>query len=478
MSHPEGLKVVYLSPPLATGADFIDYPWFGNLGALHGVAALRAAGVDVRLVDAFACERADVFRTRDGGLFWGQRVSDFVEAIGDAPVDVAVISATPFLDPLRSDGTLAAVLRQLRSRRPGLRTVLADGYLGAMHYPRYDPQRALAALPELDYVCLYETEGPLVALLRDMASGSAAAPSAPASARILLQTDEPDLDTMPPPAWDLVNPTAYGRFLDRAFRRTGRPNPFRISAATRPIVTSRGCVYGCVFCTTNPQAGPDGRRRYRAMGPQRVAEELARLRDLQGARHLAVLDQVANLRPHFSAFLEVLAAEGFDFDFPNGLRADRLDDGDLERMKGRIGTLSISAESGVQRVVDEVVGKRLDLRHIERVAARCAALAIPLVVHFMVGLPGERRAEMEATLDFARDLYERHGAEPLVSYATPFPGTRLAALVDQLGLEDDTATTSATDQVQHVPTFTHPEIGREELQEMLRRFRESLGPKD
>ena len=58
-------------------------------------------------------------------------------------------------------------------------------------------------------------------------------------------------------------------------------------------------------------------------------------------------------------------------EIPNGLRADGLTDADVARLRPLLTTLSVSAESGVQRVVDEVVGKRLDLGAVERVAAAC-----------------------------------------------------------------------------------------------------------
>jgi hypothetical protein len=52
---------------------------------------------------------------------------------------------------------------------------------------------------------------------------------------------------------------------------------------------------------------------------------------------------------------------------------------------------------------------------------------VPLLVHYMIGLPGETAAEVNATLAFALDLYDEHGAWPAVQYATPLPGTALAA---------------------------------------------------
>src|SRR5207249_264524 len=105
----------------------------------------------------------------------------------------------------------------------------------------------------------------------------------------------------------------------------------------------------------------------------------------------------------------------------------------LEAMRGRLTTLSISAESGVQRVVDEVVDKDLDLASIDRVARDASVAEVPVLVHFMIGLPGETKQEINATLAYALDLHERTGAWPSVQFATPLPGTRLAAIAERRG---------------------------------------------
>jgi MoaA/NifB/PqqE/SkfB family radical SAM enzyme len=97
-------------------------------------------------------------------------------------------------------------------------------------------------------------------------------------------------------------------------------------------------------------------------------------------------------------------------------------------MRGRLTTLSVSAESGVQRVVDQIVDKQLDLTAIVSVAERAQAARVPLLVHFMIGLPGETRREVNGTLGFAADLADRTGASPSMQFATPLPGTRLARM--------------------------------------------------
>jgi MoaA/NifB/PqqE/SkfB family radical SAM enzyme len=114
------------------------------------------------------------------------------------------------------------------------------------------------------------------------------------------------------------------------------------------------------------------------------------------------------------------------FDVPNGMRADYLEARHLQRMRGKVTTVSVSAESGSQRVVTEVVGKRLDLAAIRTAASSAQSAGVPLMVHYIIGMPGETAEEVNETLAFAMDLYEHHGAWPAVQFATPLPGTGLA----------------------------------------------------
>jgi MoaA/NifB/PqqE/SkfB family radical SAM enzyme len=115
------------------------------------------------------------------------------------------------------------------------------------------------------------------------------------------------------------------------------------------------------------------------------------------------------------------------------VRADYVLPRHLASMRDRLTTLSVSAESGDARVVDDVVDKQLDLDAIRTVAAHAKEAGVPLLVHFMIGLPGETKREINRTLAFALELHEQTGAWPSVQFATPLPGTRLAAIAKERG---------------------------------------------
>ena len=69
-------------------------------------------------------------------------------------------------------------------------------------------------------------------------------------------------------------------------------------------------------------------------------------------------------------------------------------------MRGRVTTVSVSAESGSPRVLGELVDKKLDLAAIRRAAENAEKAGVPLLVHYMIGLPGETEAWHMQTLVF------------------------------------------------------------------------------
>ena len=146
-----------------------------------------------------------------------------------------------------------------------------------------------------------------------------------------------------------------------------------------------------------------------------------------GVRRLVVLDEVANLREErFEKLLALAERRDLRLEFPNGLRADRVREQHVRRLAKRTSGLKVSLESASPRVQRRILGKNLDPAAVERVAAWCAAAGVPLGVHAMIGIPGERRADVARTIGMLVELHRKHGAVPLLQYATPVPGTELA----------------------------------------------------
>ena len=418
-------RVLIVHPPVSVAPDFIDYPYFADLGAIQLAAVLRRDGHAVTLVDAYALPGSRLAFRSDGRAHLGAPVDEVVvtATAAAAAADLIVVALTPFHRPPARDDVLGALLARLRATASEASIVLADCYQSGQHYVESSGDAVLASYPEVDAWVKYEAEITVPALLRALVAGER--PTGTHRGQSV-----PDLDTLPLPAWDLVALDCHDRFRASVVRDLGRGAwAFPIEGRTLPIVTSRGCPFRCAHCSSNPDRKPGAPKTQRRLGEARLREAVDALVHVHGTTRLEVLDELLNVNErHFDAFLEHVASlpSAVGFDVPNGMRADYLEPRHFEAMRGRVTTVSVSAESGVQRVVTEVVGKQLDLDAVVRAAASAHAAAVALMIHFIIGLPGETAEEINGTLAFAFDLFSRFGAYPAVQFATPLPGTRLA----------------------------------------------------
>src|SRR5437762_1538569 len=110
-------RVLVLHPPVSLAPDFIDYPYFSDLGAVQLAAVLRENGMEVALVDAHALADSGLTPRPDGRLHLGASVPAVLAAVAakaGAGFDAAVVAYTPFHRPPARDDVLGEVLKGLR----------------------------------------------------------------------------------------------------------------------------------------------------------------------------------------------------------------------------------------------------------------------------------------------------------------------------------------------------------------------------
>jgi len=475
------MRVGVVFAPLEVSRDFIDYPYFADLGAVQVAGELRRLGHEVALFDALAMAGSTAAPTETDRVRLGVDVDTLTRAIAEAaPFDALVVALSPFQRPPARDELLGAVLASIRSAFPETPVVLADMHQGGQHVVDAASSAILASYPEVDVHLKHEAEASLPALLVSLTeSGRCATP------RGEVGEDPPNLDALALPAWDLVDTAAYFQLHRSLVGVLGRGAwAFPISEPSLPLLTTRGCPFRCAHCSSNPSARVDGAlvrpKTQRRLSIERIGE-LVSLLVRCGASTLHAIDELVNVHEaHFDAFLELIVARDLRLEIPNGVRADYVRPSHLEKLRGRTTTLSISAESGVQRVVDEVVKKQLDLDAIRRAAAFAQGAGVPCLVHFIIGQPGETKAEINATLAFAVELYEETGAEPSVQFATPLPGTPLDHEVRRRGISLPVVSDWGP-HFQKSPTIETADFSRDDLtrfkQTFDSRIEASRGPK-
>ncbi len=195
------------------------------------------------------------------------------------------------------------------------------------------------------------------------------------------------------------------------------------------IMTSRGCPYTCIYC--HEVFGKT--MRYRS--PQKVLEEMRYLQITYGVREIHILDDIFNVNmKRAKEILGLVAQSGMDvkISFPNGLRADLIDDELIEKMcAAGVYRLALGIESGSKRV-QGTLSKRLEIGVVPPVVRKLSRAGISVNGMFMLGFPGETREEMEETICFACDL---DLSTAWFSLTVPNPGTKLRTLTVKEGAE-------------------------------------------
>ena len=225
-----------------------------------------------------------------------------------------------------------------------------------------------------------------------------------------------DLDSLPTPAWDLVDIEQYrGAWLSRH------------GFFSMNLVSSRGCPYRCNWC-----AKPIYGNSYHAQSAVRIAKEMLHVKQTYCPDHLWFADDIfalsAKWTENFSNAVERLEAQ---IPFRMQSRCDLMTRDTVIALK-RAGCTEVwmGAESGSQQVLD-AMEKGIRIEHIYEARRNLARHGIRAGLFLQFGYPNETWQDIEATVRMVR---ETRPNDIGVSVSYPIPGTKFFQLVaSQMG---------------------------------------------
>jgi len=270
-----------------------------------------------------------------------------------------------------------------------------------------------------------------------------------------------DLDALPFPARHLLPMEAYFAAVKEIPPRGEISKPWTI------MLTSRGCPYNCVFCSVHVVMG----RKWRGRSPENVVDEIEQVVHTYRIKQIDFLDDNMTLnKKRMENICDLIVKRGLDIEWytPNGIRADGLDENLLTKMKASgCKKIRIAPESGVQRVVDQIIKKDLDLKKVENAVILSRKVGIKVGCFFIIGLIGETKEDILATIKYAYKLRQLGADSFYFSYATPLYGTELYEQAKRGGFLRDCFSDEALAAVE--PLIETPEFTADDLRELCAR---------
>ncbi len=225
------------------------------------------------------------------------------------------------------------------------------------------------------------------------------------SDRIIQYPRLKDLDDLPFPAYDVLLNMPYNT-------RFAMMDQYKMANMN----TSRGCPYGCTFCSVDQFWG----KQYTYFSAERVISDIERL--MKEFNRDAIYFREDNFLVNKKRTLDIcdlLNKKNIKIAWGCEARVDALQDEDFVKTISLSGCkhVFLGVESLTQRVLD-LMNKKITIAQIERAVELCNKYDIIPFASFIIGLPGETEEEMLYTLSRAKEMFpERmYAINPFVGY--------------------------------------------------------------
>lgn len=415
------MKVLLIQPPIR---DFYHTPIRTQpIGLAYIASSLRAQGHEVDILDCRSGreKRAPIptelsyleslypFHDRSpfglyrGYYHFGMSWDDIRRAVEAADADVYGISSgfTPY------HGESLEVARIIKDWNPGKIVIMGGGHVSA------DPEGVLRNTL-VDYVVLGEGERRLPLLLREIEKKGRAPVEINGvgyskDGEITIHTPHQfieNLDTLPYPARDLLNPDSY---------RIGKKR-------STMLITSRGCPHRCAYCSAHHTMGNAFRARSvsNIIGEMRACRELydIQLFDIEDDNFTYDRERAGEL---LRQIMETFGEQKLEMAAMNGISFASLD-GELLRLMKRAGfrTINLSLVS-TDDCLKSTMGRTHGVSDFGTITDEAERVGLNVIAYAILGMPGQSIAEMVETIGYL--MGKRVLMGPSIYY--PSPGTAL-----------------------------------------------------
>lgn len=285
----------------------------------------------------------------------------------------------------------------------------------------FTPEETLRENPSIDVVCIGEGECTLLELVQFLEVNKDLSEVKGIAYRrngvIKRNPPQPfieNLDELPFPARHLL-PTNKYRALGKNF-------------VPGTVLTSRGCPFRCIFCSSSLLFG----KKFRGRSPENVVNELEELHIAYKAHDIELLDDLFTFnQKRAEAICQEILNRKLDVRWVCSSRVDTITKKLMMKLrKAGCALIYLGVESGSQRVLG-LIKKGIRIEQSIRALKWAEEAGIETLASFVLGVPGETKEEMEQTIKFAKKLNPDYAQ---FTIATPYPGTELYETAKEQGL--------------------------------------------
>jgi len=233
-----------------------------------------------------------------------------------------------------------------------------------------------------------------------------------------------DLDSLPFPAWDLINIPTYmkhtGPYLDKGI-------------LSGWITAVRGCPFSCGYCSRSFG------RNVTTRSADKIIDEILEFKRLYNGSHFNIVDDLVMARPKLvRAFARSLIERNVNITWQCTGRVNLVDEELFALMKkSGCTTLSYGIESGSQKILDNM-NKGATVEQAKRAIELTRKAGLGIGAPFMFGYVGEDRETVSETVNFIKEMKLK---TTVLFFSTPYPGTDLYAWSrsnDRIKYDEDT----------------------------------------
>lgn len=192
-----------------------------------------------------------------------------------------------------------------------------------------------------------------------------------------------------------------------------------------PIDAGRGCPFSCTFCATSTF----WKHKFRLKPVERIVHEIKTLKNQYGIDRFEFCHDIFTLNlKKVEQFCDALIAEKLEIRWRCSTRANLIPKELLLKMKQAGLELVFLGIETADGVLQKEIKKNLDVTQVRKTMKIVYEAGVHMNPSFIVGLPGENRDRLNATLLMAIEVAALYKASVPVQILSPYPDSELFLL--------------------------------------------------